>query len=190
METITFPLVDEPLALDLVNTRPSTPTGTVDLLATSGGLEAWLTVQAHRLPNAPNRITPADLADVLALREHITTAIDEARRGQRPPGPALQALIQAEASAPRWRELAWVDGTVTAAPRRHGSAGQRLLADLACAATELLIDPRVTTVRQCEGAGCRLLFLPVHPRRRWCSPELCGNRTRVARYYQRHNKQA
>ncbi|GAA2507323.1 hypothetical protein GCM10023100_41830 [Actinocorallia cavernae] len=29
--------------------------------------------------------------------------------------------------------------------------------------------------------------LPAHPRRRWCSPARCGNRARVARYYQRHS---
>ncbi|MEV6134662.1 CGNR zinc finger domain-containing protein [Nocardia sp. NPDC051990] len=31
-----------------------------------------------------------------------------------------------------------------------------------------------------------LLFLRLHPRRRWCASERCGNRVRVARYYQRH----
>jgi predicted RNA-binding Zn ribbon-like protein len=31
-----------------------------------------------------------------------------------------------------------------------------------------------------------MVFLPAHPRRRWCSPTRCGNRARVARYYQRH----
>jgi predicted RNA-binding Zn ribbon-like protein len=36
------------------------------------------------------------------------------------------------------------------------------------------------------GPQCRLLFLPAHPRRRWCSRVLCGNRVRVTRYYQRH----
>ncbi len=188
METITFPLVGEPLALDLVNTRPTTPDGTVDLIATSGGLAAWLAVQAHRLPTEPHQITAAELADVLALREHITTAINETRRGRRPPGAALQALTEAGASAPRRREIAWANGAVTVTPRRTGSAGQRLLADLADAATELLTDPAVTTIRQCEGVGCSLLFLPSHPRRRWCSPQLCGNRTRVARYYQRHKQ--
>src|SRR5947209_361448 len=128
MVTTVFPLMDEPLTLDLVNTRPSTAGGTVDLLATSDGLEAWLGAQAHRLPRAPHRIMPADLADVLALREHITTAIDKARRGQRPPAPALKALTRAEASAPLWRQVAWAGGTVTVAPRHHGSARQQLLA--------------------------------------------------------------
>ena len=41
-------------------------------------------------------------------------------------------------------------------------------------------------VRECEAADCVMLFRPAHPRRRWCSPTRCGNRARVARYYQRH----
>jgi predicted RNA-binding Zn ribbon-like protein len=75
---------------------------------------------------------------------------------------------------------------VTARLARDGSPTSRLLAELAEAATELLADPAVRTVRQCEAPACHLLFLPAHPRRRWCSPASCGNRVRVARYYRRH----
>ncbi|HEV2241669.1 MAG TPA: CGNR zinc finger domain-containing protein [Streptosporangiaceae bacterium] len=46
--------------------------------------------------------------------------------------------------------------------------------------------PAVRRVRRCEGRDCRMLFLPANPRRRWCTPDVCGNRARVARYYQRH----
>ncbi|NUR88680.1 MAG: hypothetical protein HOY71_31720, partial [Nonomuraea sp.] len=70
--------------------------------------------------------------------------------------------------------------------RRDGEAGVRLLAELAEAAIDLLASPDASKVRACEGPGCSLLFLPAHPRRRWCSPAVCGNRARVARYYQRH----
>ena len=52
----------------------------------------------------------------------------------------------------------------------------------------LLADPAAGRVRGCEGPGCLLLFLPAHPRRRWCSPDLCGNRVRVARHYRRHKE--
>jgi len=31
-------------------------------------------------------------------------------------------------------------------------------------------------------------LLPAHRRRRWCSPATCGNRARVARYYQLHKE--
>lgn len=185
---MTFPLVGEPLALDLVNTRPSTPEGKVDLLATGLGLQSWLAVQAHRLRTDLAKITPADVGDVLALRGHITTAINAARQGQRPRPAALQALSRAQATAPAWRELSWDGRGVSATIRRHGPAGQRLLAELADAAADLLTDPRISTVRRCQGSGCTLLFLPAHPRRQWCSPALCGNRTRVARYYHRHKQ--
>ncbi|MEU9839973.1 CGNR zinc finger domain-containing protein [Actinomadura sp. NPDC048032] len=55
-------------------------------------------------------------------------------------------------------------------------------------------DGRVLPLRQglavedaaCEADDCVLLFLPAHPRRRWCSAARCGNRVRVARHYRRH----
>ncbi|MEV5588367.1 ABATE domain-containing protein, partial [Nonomuraea pusilla] len=42
------PLTGEPLALDLVNTRPSVG----DLLATADRLRAWLALEADRFPEA------------------------------------------------------------------------------------------------------------------------------------------
>ncbi|MDE3722094.1 CGNR zinc finger domain-containing protein [Nocardiopsis sp. N85] len=41
-------------------------------------------------------------------------------------------------------------------------------------------------MRACEAPDCVLSFLPAHPEHRWCSPERCGNRVRVARYQRRH----
>jgi predicted RNA-binding Zn ribbon-like protein len=66
-------------------------------------------------------------------------------------------------------------------------AGPRLAAALAESAVELLGSPAVARLKQCEADDCVLLFLPAHPRRRWCSPQRCGNRIRVARYYGRHS---
>lgn len=51
---------------------------------------------------------------------------------------------------------------------------------------ELLMDPTVTRIRQCQAEDCIQIFLPSNPRRRGCSPSRCGNRTRVARHYHRH----
>jgi predicted RNA-binding Zn ribbon-like protein len=51
---------------------------------------------------------------------------------------------------------------------------------------ELLADPTVCDVRRCDAPTCVILFLARHPNRRWCTPTICGNRARVARYYQRH----
>jgi predicted RNA-binding Zn ribbon-like protein len=69
---------------------------------------------------------------------------------------------------------------------RGGPLGVRLAAVLAEAAADLLASPAVTKIRECAADDCVLVFLPAHPRRRWCSATRCGNRVRVARYYERH----
>ncbi|WP_328427046.1 CGNR zinc finger domain-containing protein [Streptomyces sp. NBC_00443] len=75
---------------------------------------------------------------------------------------------------------------MVAARRREGAPGLRLASCLAEAAAELLADPAVAGIRKCEADDCVMVFLPTHPRRRWCSAARCGNRVRVARHYQRH----
>ncbi|MER5732476.1 CGNR zinc finger domain-containing protein [Streptomyces sp. NPDC002138] len=184
--TVTFPLLGEPLALDLVNTR-SPAFG--DLIATPAGLAAWLAEQAGRLtPLAA--VTDAELTRVHAVREAVRAALEAVRRGERPPAGTLRVLNGALAAAPAHRALAWTaDGGLTApAHRQAADPARRLAAELAEAAADLLTDPRVGDVRGCEGAECVLLFLPANPRRRWCVAGVCGNRARVARYYARHTK--
>ena len=183
-------LTGEPLALDLVNTLAMGPTGEVDLLASAEAFRPWLEVQADRIPVQPTAdagIDPAALPGLRALRAHVADALDRARSG-RPPLPAgLAALVDAQRAATAYRDLAWDGGAVVATRRYTGTPAASLLAALADAAVDLLGDPSaLARVRRCEGPDCRLLFLAVNPRRRWCSPALCGNRVRVARYYQRH----
>ncbi|WP_433525097.1 CGNR zinc finger domain-containing protein [Nocardia pseudovaccinii] len=176
-------LVGEPLALDLVNTRP---TG-VDLLATPDDLANWLALQADRFPElAVVHPTPGDLVAVHAVRDLTNTALDALLHERRPPTDALRGLNAAQAAAPSIRQLEWGGDAVIATVRRNGTAAEKLAAVLAEAAADLLADPSIGKLKRCEADDCVLLFLPAHPRRRWCSPERCGNRVRVARYYQRH----
>ncbi|WP_433247611.1 CGNR zinc finger domain-containing protein [Streptosporangium sp. CA-135522] len=179
------PLTGEPLALDLINTLGGPPDGPVDHLATVDTLRGWLRAQAHRLPQPEAPLTDTDLVAVRDLRKAVDTVIDHVRRGAEPPVSALRALSEADRLAPPYRSLGWEDGQVVVSAERTGDYRSTLVAALASAAIDLLAGP-VVSVRSCEGPGCRMLFLPAHPRRRWCSPDLCGNRVRVARYYQRH----
>ncbi|MFD0272265.1 CGNR zinc finger domain-containing protein [Streptomyces sp. NPDC127106] len=178
-----FPLLGEPLALDLLNTRPA---GAGDLIADPAGLAAWLREQAGRL-TAIEEVRAAEVAAARAVREAAGVALAAARAGERPPMAALRALNDASAAAPARLELLWSpESGLSAGPRRDAATADRLAAELAEAVADLLTDPRVRDVRQCEGADCVLLFLPSHPRRRWCVASVCGNRARVARYYARH----
>ena len=176
-------LTGEPLALDLVNTVVGPPGAETDLLGSPEALRAWLAAERDRLGRADGEIDPGA---VRTLRGHVEAAIQAARAGQPPPPAALRAITAALRDAPAYQELAWDGKGVTAVSRRPGSPTAILLAQLAAAAAELLTSPAIRQVRRCEGRDCRMLFLPANPRRRWCSPALCGNRARVARYYQRH----
>jgi predicted RNA-binding Zn ribbon-like protein len=183
------PLTGEPLALDLVNTRAHTADGPLDLLGDVTQLRSWLVLQADRLPEPASDTTllsDADLAAVHAVREHVAVAVNAARQGEQPPTAALDGLNKALSAAPAVPRVGWGGTAVTLATHRSGTPGTRLAAQLAEEAAVLLADPAVRKVRPCEAEDCVMLFLPAHPRRRWCSAARCGNRTRVARYYQRH----
>ncbi|MEV3986498.1 CGNR zinc finger domain-containing protein [Nonomuraea sp. NPDC049758] len=175
-------LIGEPLALDLVNTRAQD----FDVLDTPEVFGNWLDRQAGRLTSVRGPYTADDLGVVRELRAHVAAAVNAVRGGERPPGEAVGAINEAMRAAPAYGRLDVTDGGLTKGARRDGDRLARLLAQLAEAAADLLTDPAASRIRACEGPRCRMVFLPAHPRRRWCSPELCGNRVRVARHYQRH----
>jgi predicted RNA-binding Zn ribbon-like protein len=180
---VSEPLTGEPLALDLVNTVVGAGDGEADLLDSPAALKAWLTAERDRL-DVPDR--KIDLAAVKALRAHITDAIQAARVGSSPPPEALRAINAAMRNAPLSQEVTWNGEAVTTTAQRQGDATSVLLGQLAGDAADLMASPSIGLIRRCEGPDCRMLFVPANPRRRWCSPAICGNRVRVARYYERH----
>jgi predicted RNA-binding Zn ribbon-like protein len=184
--TDVIPLTGEPLALDLVNTHPVAG----DLLATPADLHRWLLLQSERFGEAAElaELEPGvdGLEAVRDVRDHAAATLARVRRGERPSADDLDALNRAQRLAPAALELAWGGTAVTATRRRAGTPAERLAAWLAEACAEFLAGPAVAKVRQCEAEDCVMLFLPAHPRRRWCSATRCGNRVRVARHYQRH----
>lgn len=186
------PLIGEPLAVDLVNTRPADGDTRTDMLDTPQRLAAWLALEGDRLRAETGGSVPdeSDLAPVHAVRDHVEAVLHALLRGTEPAGTHLRALTEAQRAAPAVRELTWDGEAVTAAVHRSGPLGVRLAARLAEAATDLLTDPAIGRLKRCEADHCVMLFLPAHPRRRWCSAGRCGNRMRVARYYQRHRQDA
>jgi predicted RNA-binding Zn ribbon-like protein len=181
-----IPLTGEPLALDLVNTRPAVG----DLLATPSDLRSWLGLEAGRFGEAAEaagaELDDAALAAVRDVRDHAARALDRIRHGAPPSTDDLDALNRAQRVAPAVLELSRGTTGLIATRRRTGTTGERLAAWLAEECAAFIAGPAVGAVRQCEADDCVMLFLPAHPRRRWCSAARCGNRVRVARHYQRH----
>ncbi|XVV05669.1 CGNR zinc finger domain-containing protein [Actinosynnema sp. CA-248983] len=101
----------------------------------------------------------------------------------RPLDEALHLVNTTAATAPRAAQLHW--GTP---PTLHhvdtATPGERLLADLATSAIELLAGETRDDLRACPSPRCIRYFVRTHPKQQWCKPS-CGNRARVSRHYHR-----
>jgi predicted RNA-binding Zn ribbon-like protein len=186
--TTSFPLLGEPLPVELVNTRFTQRGVPVDGLATRQDLAAWLA--AHRgqfeadvdLDAAARR-----LEEVRALRDTLRELVAAVVAGKRPAARAIATLNRLSRQAPTTLRLDWPAAdspSVTVQPASSDPAAA-VLAQLAGAGIRLLGGPDRQRLRACQAPGCVLFFVKRHPRREWCS-EACGNRARAARHYARH----
>jgi predicted RNA-binding Zn ribbon-like protein len=154
-----------------------------DRLVTPPDLEQWL-VESGLLEEV--RCDKTDLARARELREAIYRVVEAARHGRHPTDGDI-ALINRWARkttpAPQLGphlDLTWsADGPASAA-----------LAHIARSAVELLSGPDLGRVRNCADTTCSLLFIDrSRPgRRRWCSMDRCGNKSKTARYRHRRRE--
>lgn len=179
-----FPLLGEPLALDLVNTRVRCGDGIVDMLDSPSRLDAWLRAERHRIAWA-GHASRGDLAALRALRDALDALLHAPLRRADPPIAAVKALNRALAARVPSPRLAWTGGSACRAPPPARARRTLLLHQLARDALDLLTRPHAARVRKCAHPDCILLFVARDARRQWCSSATCGNRARVARHYAR-----
>jgi predicted RNA-binding Zn ribbon-like protein len=148
-------------------------------LPSPSDLDRWLAEVGLVGPEDGARpATRKQLSDARELREAIYRIVDAARNGSRPAARDV-ALVNGRARRPvaapqisdRLTRTNISTNPVTAATT-----------ELARASVELVTGADLLRVRQCE--GCSLLFIDrSRPgRRRWCSMDRCGNRSKTARY--------
>jgi predicted RNA-binding Zn ribbon-like protein len=72
----------------------------------------------------------------------------------------------------------------------ESSSFDAVLWPIARSAADLLASDQLGLVRACSSQTCQWLFLDTskNHRRRWCSMKLCGNRTKVRRFYARQKR--
>ena len=182
-----FPLLGEPLSLDLVNTRIRSDGTDVDLLDAPAALATWLAAESGRL-SWSGAVSAADLRAVRTLRDAIAALLSARRVGVRPRPQAVKVVNTALSTSTPATRLVWTATGARAARRAAGLQREMLLCALAMDAVNLMTGPDAALVRTCEHPECVLQFLARNPRRRWCSASICGNRARVARHYARHQK--
>ena len=185
--TSRFPLLGEPLALDLVNTWVRRNGVDVDLLDKSAALTAWLRAEHARLAWT-GTADAADLKAVRTLRDAIWHLLLAKREHMQPPSAALSKVNRALSNPAARPRLTWNAAGPHLTPPTPRSRRGALLRALAADAVALLTDPQADHLRKCSHPDCVLQFVARNPRRRWCSDALCGNRARVARHYLRRHE--
>lgn len=162
--------------------------GWLDLLATVGS--AYGDAPVERLTGPPRLARyldrhglgpvaapePADVADAVRLREVLRPLALAAVDGA-PVSAAELAALQPWLDRDRPLRAVLHDGVpALAAPATAGAA----LARVARQALEQLAGPERAQLGTCAADSCRMVFLDPAGRRRWCAPDRCGVRSRVA----------
>ncbi|MET9232094.1 ABATE domain-containing protein [Lentzea sp. NPDC003310] len=179
-----FPMGAEPLvALDLVDTQALCLDPVRDLIADEAEHARWWALQADRLPDA----APPAISATRRLRALLRSLFEAALTGATP-DPALVADLNAVAAAvPTSPRLDGWGAQARASVRWHDDYnGHPALAAIAGESIRLLADPeRLGKLRACANPACSMMFLAENKRRMWCAANVCGNRARVARHYEK-----
>lgn len=177
-----FPMGGEPLvAVDLVDTLMKAVDPPVDLLQEKAG--DWWGMQLDSLPDD----TQPAASDAARLRAALREAF-EARIDDRPPASsAIDDLNHfAESATTSPQVFVEDDGSVQVVTRWHPKGESANLAAIAMEGIGLLSDhDRARRLRRCANPNCSMIFLAERASRVWCTANICGNRARVARHYQR-----
>jgi predicted RNA-binding Zn ribbon-like protein len=181
-----FPRGAEPLvALDLADTLITVTTPSTDLIGDSERAGAWWDLQAARLP----RSSTPELGATRQLRAALRDLFDSHLEGRAPEPTSIDDLNAFAASVPTSPRLSAQRSPRTETRWHTEHGGNPALAAIASAAIDLLGDEsRLAELHRCANEGCSMLFLASNRRRVWCTANICGNRARVARHYERTHR--
>jgi len=155
-----------------------------DLLDGEGAAGRWWSLQGRRLPKG----SAPDPAATRRLRAAIRDLLDSHLEHRAPRETSVEDVNAAAAAVPVSERLVGRGGELRRETRWHDEHGGNVrLAAIAREVIGLMSEPeRLARLRRCANLECSMLFLAENSRRQWCTPNICVNRARVARHYQRH----
>lgn len=195
-----FPLVGNHLSLDFVNTKIAENGLPKDLLEGPADVAAWaIAVKLLDVPRA-NKLAKFwqgaenrdEFEEVLRFRKVLHAMVEAIARGESVTNPTLNGINA---------HLRKLNGHTEVLPSEEGFSKRfvleihepsQLLGPVADAASNLLCYGNPAYVKKCENPACVLYFYDEtkNHSRRWCSMKACGNRTKVAAFYERQRQQA
>ena len=195
-----FPLVGNHLSLDFVNTKIVANGVPKDLLDGLADVAAWaVAVKLLDLPKAKKLAklwqeagSRDEFEEVLRFRKVLHELFETIARSESVTTPILNAINARLRKLSGYTEVLPLDEGFTKRFFLEIHAPSQLLGPVAEAASDLLCYGNPAYVKKCENPDCVLYFYDgtKNHSRRWCSMKACGNRTKVAAFYQRQRQQA
>lgn len=182
-----FPVAGEPLAVDLADTIITVTTPATDLLADEAACRLWWDLQRDRLPDTASA---PPLRQTIELREAIREILDAQIAGTPPSRAAVSHVNQSAAGVLRTWRLVRVPAGWASETEYHPTTDQSHQLAVALVADSLidfLVGPTSQRLRRCQNPTCSMLFVAQDARRKFCTQNICANRMRAARHYQRHH---
>jgi len=186
-----FLFVGNQLSLDFLNTRPVMDGNPVELMQDCTSLTRWLKAaglvparEAKRLERgwSAQPAFTAMLGELREFRERLRRAVLQMEAGS-VPSPAFIAEVNVLLSGhPHIDEVIHTDSGLGRGKRFDPQAPLDVFAPVTDSVASLLTMPDTSRLRKC--GGCVLHFYDTSKKgtRRWCSMNLCGNRSKVAAY--------
>lgn len=187
MQAAGFPMGGEGLAVDLADTLVTVTEPVTDLLCDRAACQRFWTLHAEELPEGWAVPT---LANTRRVRDTIRGLLDAAQKRVAFDRPALEAINEISDLARTSYRLTIANGRVERSDRWSAKRPANLaLSAAARSAIAVVTTPALREqLRRCASPTCSMLFVKGDGRRRWCTPNICGNRDRVSRHYRRHRE--
>lgn len=189
-----FLFVGNQLSLDFLNTRPVMEGKPVELLADCASLARWLRAAGLVSARTARQLASAwsarpayagMLGELREFREQLRQAVLQMEAGSAP-SPAFLALVnELLAAHPQIGQVIHRNSGLGRGTRFDPQAPREVFAPIVDNVANLLTIPDKSRLRKC--GNCILHFYDTSKKgtRRWCSMNLCGNRSKVAAYASR-----
>lgn len=199
LNTTKFPLIGGNLSLDFINTEIIDSGLPKDLLEGVADLAAWGLAahlldarKAARLVSVWSRQHDGVFKHVQAFRGRLRNMVAGLARGEAAGATVIEAINAELANKSGVVEIQQTASGFEKLFRVEVNEPRQLLAPIAESAADLLCYADLAHLKKCENPECILYFYDTtkNHSRRWCSMAGCGNRAKVAAFYQRKREKA
>jgi predicted RNA-binding Zn ribbon-like protein len=189
-----FLFVGNKLILDFLNTRPVLAEGPIELLPNPPALERWLiaagivnSAKAKRLVQGWRQSPKAAvfLKDLIEFRERLREAVLRLEGGLAPSDEFTQEVNRGLLQHPSATVLRKLEGRIIREQLLDLKRPTDLWMLIFDGAADLLSEPEIDRIRQCEACVVHFFDTSKKGSRRWCSMNICGNKLKVAAYQRR-----